>query len=83
MIICGPDRCPATHPYFLKKFERYIREIDSKIPILWINTSEEPEKVRKRNVKIGDCIVNAKLMKSFVLDEKTFQKEVKEALGKT
>lgn len=81
LIICGPDSCPATYPHFLKRMERYIREIDSKIPILWIDASEESEKVKKRNVDIGDCMVNAKRIKSFVLAKENFQKEVKEALG--
>jgi len=80
LIICGPNWCPATYPYFLKRIEKYIREVDPKIPILWLDKSEEPEEVRKRNVDIGECIVNAKLIKSFVLDKGNFQKEVKEAL---
>lgn len=82
LIICGPNGCPAAYPYFLKRMEKYIREIDSKVPILWIDTSEEPEKVKKRKVDIGNCIVNAKLIKSFALDKENFQKEVKEAIRK-
>lgn len=80
LIICGPNSCPATYPYFLKRMEKYIREVDPKIPILWLDKSEEPEKVKNRNVDIADCIVNAKHIKSFVLDKGNFQKEVKEAL---
>lgn len=80
LIIHGPNQCPVTYPFFLKRMEKYIREVDSKIPILWVDVSEEPEKVGKRNVDVGDCIVNAKLIKSFVLDKESFQKEVKEAL---
>lgn len=80
LIICGPNGCTATYPYFLKRMEKYIKEVDSKIPILWIDKSEEIEKVEKRNVDIGDCIVNAKYIKSFVLDKGNFQKEVKKAL---
>jgi hypothetical protein len=83
LIICGPNSCPATHPYFLKRMEKYIREIDSEIPILWLDKSEEPEEVNKRNVDIGNCIVNAKHIKSFVLDKKNFQKEVRDALKTT
>ena len=80
LIVCGPNRCPATYPYFLKRMEKYIREIDSEIPIEWIDTSTEPDDATRRNVDIGDCIVNARLMESFVLDKANFQKEVKEAL---
>ena len=79
LIICGPNGCPATYPYFLKRMEKYVREIDSKIPIQWVDTSVEPEKAKKRNVNIGDCIVNAKHIKSFVLDKGNFQREVRDA----
>ncbi len=80
LIICGPDKCPATYPYFLKRMEKYISEIEREVPIVWIDTSEQPEEVKRRNASIGDCIVNAKLIKSFVLDKSNFQKEVKAAL---
>jgi len=80
LIICGPSGCPATYPYFLKRMEKYIKEIDPNVPILWLDKSEELEKVKKRNLDIGDCIVNAKQLKSFVLDKGNFQKEVREAL---
>lgn len=80
VIVCGPDWCPATYPFFLKRMERYIREICPEVPIRWIDSSEEPKEVRKRNVGVGDCIVNAILMKSYVLDKDNFRKEVKAAL---
>jgi GNAT superfamily N-acetyltransferase len=80
VIISGPDYCPATYPYFLKRMEKYIWELDPGVSIRWIDSSEEPEEVRKRNVSVGDCIVNARLMPSYVLDEDSFRKEVKAAL---
>jgi len=80
VIVCGPDYCPATYPYFLKRMERYIREIDLDVPIRWIDSSQEPEEVRKRNITVGTCVVNAKLINSFVLDKGSFQKEVGAAL---
>jgi RimJ/RimL family protein N-acetyltransferase len=83
LIICGPNRCPAVYPCFLKRMEKYIREVDPKIPIRWLDKSEEPDEVKKRNIDIGDCIVNAKHIKSFVLDKENFQKEVREALETT
>jgi GNAT superfamily N-acetyltransferase len=79
VIISGPDYCPATYAYFLKRMERYIREIDPGVSIRWIDSSEEPQEVRERNVGVSDCIVNAKLIKSYVLDKDNFQKEVKAA----
>jgi len=80
LIICGPNFCPATYPFFLKKMEKYIREIDREIPIRWIDSSQEPDELRKRNVRVGDCIVNARLVKSFVLDKESFKSEVQDLL---
>ena len=80
LIICGPNGCPATYPFFLKRMEKYVREIHPKVSIRWIDSSEESEELGKRNIGIGDCIVNARLMRSFVLDKESFQKEVREAL---
>jgi GNAT superfamily N-acetyltransferase len=80
VIISGPDYCPATYPYFLKRMEKYIREIDPAVPIRWIDSTEEPEAVKKRSVGVGHCIVNARLIKSYVLDKDSFQKEAKAAL---
>jgi GNAT superfamily N-acetyltransferase len=80
IIISGPDYCPATYPYFLNRMEKYIREIEPGVSIRWIDSSEEPEEVRKRNVGVSDCIVSAKLIKSYVLDKDSFQREVRSAL---
>jgi len=80
LISCGPNGCPATYPFFLKRMEKYIREIDPEVSIRWIDSSEECDELEKRNIGIGDCIVNARLIRSFVLDKESFQKEVKEIL---
>ena len=80
VIISGPDHCPATYPYFLKRMEQYIREIAPGVPVRWIDSSEEPGEVKKRAVSVGDCIVNARLIKSCVLDRDSFQEEVQTAL---
>ena len=39
--------------------------------------------MKKRNLDVGDCIVNAKHIKSLVVDKESFQKEVRDALGTT
>jgi GNAT superfamily N-acetyltransferase len=80
VIISGPDYCPATYPYFLQRMEKYIREINAEVPIKWIDSSQEPEELKNRNVSVGTCIVNARLIKSCVLDKDNFQKEVQTAL---
>jgi GNAT superfamily N-acetyltransferase len=80
VIISGPDHCPATYPYFLKRMEKYIREIAPGVSIRWIDSSEEPGEVKKRAVSVGDCTVNARLIKSCVLDKDRFQEEVQTAL---
>ena len=80
LIVCGPNGCPGTYPYFLKRMEKYIEEIHPEIPTRWMDSSEEPEELRKRNVGVGACIVNARLIEAFVLDKESFQKEVKESL---
>ncbi|MCX7995506.1 MAG: GNAT family N-acetyltransferase [candidate division WOR-3 bacterium] len=81
LIFCGPNKCPAAYPHFLKRMERYIREIDEKIPINYIDISKEPDMAKRRNVDYGDCIVNRKLIGAFVLDKQGFQNEVKNALS--
>jgi ribosomal protein S18 acetylase RimI-like enzyme len=80
VIVSGPDYCPATYPYFLKRMENYIKEIARGVSIRWLDSSEEPEEVKKRGVSVGDCIVNARLIKSCVLDKDSFQEEVQTAL---
>jgi GNAT superfamily N-acetyltransferase len=80
VLVSGPDWCPATYPYFLKRTEKCIRETYPGVAIRWIDSSEDPGEVRKRNVAVGDCIVNARLMPSYVLDKDGFEKEVRAAL---
>ena len=80
LIICGPNGCPATYPFFLKKMEKYIREICPEVHIRWIDSFEQPEELSKRNARVGYCIVNARLAQSCVLDKDGFQTEVKELL---
>jgi GNAT superfamily N-acetyltransferase len=80
VFVCGPDWCPATYPYFLRRTERHIRKMYPRVPIRWIDSSKESEEVSKRNVSVGDCIVNARLMPSYILDKDGFEKEVKAAL---
>lgn len=80
VIISGPSFCPATYAFFLKRMERYIREMHPKVSIKWVDSSEEPEEVKNRNVGVGDCIVNARLIKSYVLEKDNFRKEVQTAL---
>ncbi len=82
IIPCGPNSCSFTYPYFLKRMEKYIREIDSNIPIRWLDVYKEPEEAKKRNIDVLQCIVNGKHIKTFVLEKEGFQKEVREALGK-
>ncbi len=81
LIFCGPNKCPVAFPSFLKRMEKYIREVNDKIPIYYIDILKEHEIAEKRNVGYGDCIVNGRLISAFVLDKQGFQKEVKEALS--
>jgi hypothetical protein len=78
LLICGPSYCPFTYA-FQKKAEKTIKEIAPGIPIRWIDSSQEPDEVRKRG-NIEGCVVNTKPIKSFVLDRVDFKKEVIEAL---
>jgi GNAT superfamily N-acetyltransferase len=80
VIVSGPGHCPATYPYFLKRMEKYTREIAPGVSIRWIDSSEEPGEVKKRAVSVGDCIANARLIRSCVLDKDSFQEEVQTAL---
>ncbi|MEO0124455.1 MAG: GNAT family N-acetyltransferase [candidate division WOR-3 bacterium] len=81
LIFCGPNKCPAAYPFFLKRMEKYIREVDDKISIYYIDISKEPEEAKKRNVGYGDCIVNGRLIGAFVLDKQGFQNEVRELMS--
>ena len=78
LLIHGPSYCPFSY-FFLKKTEQTIKEIAPGISIRWIDSSQEPDEVRKRG-NIEGCVVNTKPIKSFVLDKEDFQKEVTEAL---
>jgi GNAT superfamily N-acetyltransferase len=78
LIIYGPSFCPFSY-FFLKKAEEAIMGIAPELPIRWISKSEDPDAVKKRG-NVEGCIVNAKPIRSFVLDKEDFQKEVKEAL---
>jgi hypothetical protein len=60
--------------------EKHIREISPETPIRWIDSSEEPAELTKRNVHVGDCIVNARPVRSFVLNKEGFQNEVQDLL---
>jgi len=77
LLVCGPNGCPATYPFILKRMENYIREMCPEVPIRWLDSSEEPEELGRRNARVGDCIANAGIVKSFVLDKASFQDEVK------
>ncbi|MBA7636479.1 hypothetical protein ES703_44099 [subsurface metagenome] len=78
LLVHGPSFCPFSY-FFLKKAEQAIKEIAPGISIQWIDKSKEPEEIRKRG-NIEGCIVNAKAIKSYVLDKEDFQKEITEAL---
>ena len=80
LIVCGPNWCSFTYPYFLKRMEKYIREMAPEVSIRWMDSSEESEELRKRKIDVGDCIVNARLIHPFFLDKESFQKEVKDLL---
>lgn len=79
VIIYGPSFCPFSY-LFLQTTERAIKQIAPEIPVRWINASQQPEEVRKRG-RFEGCVVNAIPLKTFVLDEDEFEKEVKSALG--
>lgn len=78
LLFHGPSYCPFSY-FFLKKTEQTIKEIAPGISIRWIDKSKEPQEIRKRG-NIEGCVVNTKPIKSFVLDQEDFQKEVTEAL---
>lgn len=80
LLVCGPNACPALYPFFLKRMERYLKEIHPGVDIRWIDAAVEPGEVERRNVEVGYCIVNARPVHSCVLDKEDFQKEVRTAL---
>ena len=78
VIIHGPTFCPYSY-LFLKKAERLIMEADPEVQIRWIDSSLEPEEAKRRGLQEG-CVVNAKRIKAFVLQEEDFIAEVSQAL---
>ena len=81
LLVCGPNGCPATYPFFLKKMEKYVRKSHPDVPIVWLDAAEEPEGVMRRHVNVGDCIVNARRIETCVLDRDGFESEVTAALN--
>lgn len=81
LLVCGPNGCPATYPFFLKKMEKYVRKSHPDVPIVWLDAAEEPEAVMRRHVNVGDCIVNARRIETCVLDRDGFESEVTAALN--
>lgn len=77
VIIYGPSFCPFAY-VFLVKAAQVVKEIIPGIPVRWISRSGEPGEVEKRGGFEG-CVVNARPIKSFVLDREAFQREVVEA----
>jgi hypothetical protein len=61
--------------------ERYIREVDENIPIIWLDTEKNRDEVKKRNLNVGDCVVNTRKIKAFVLDKESFQREVRKLMS--
>jgi hypothetical protein len=80
VIVHGPTFCPYSY-LFLKKAERLILEVDPEVQIRWIDSSLGLEEAERRGLKEG-CIVNAKHIKAFVLQEEDFKAEVSRALGR-
>lgn len=78
LIIYGPSSCPFSY-VFLKKAEHAIEVLAPGVPIRWMNRAEEPDEVWRRGNAEG-CIVNARHIKSFILNGEAFQKEVMDAL---
>ncbi|HEY43032.1 MAG TPA: GNAT family N-acetyltransferase [Anaerolineae bacterium] len=78
VIIHGPTFCPYSY-LFLKRAERLIMEVAPGVQIRWIDSAVEPEEAEKRGLNEG-CVVNAKHIKAFVLQEEDFKAEVSQAL---
>jgi N-acetylglutamate synthase-like GNAT family acetyltransferase len=77
-IIYGPSFCPFAY-VFLKKAAQTIQEVAPGLSVRWIDRSKEPAEVKRRGNFEG-CVVNARPIRSFVLDKESFQREVAEAL---
>lgn len=78
LIIHGSSSCPYSYP-FLKIAEESIRMAAPEIPIRWIDHFQEPEEASRRGLREG-CVVNAKPIKTFVLEKEGFREEVSRAL---
>lgn len=78
LLISGPSFCPFSYP-FLKMAEQAILEIAPGIPVRWISRGREPDEAARRGIPEG-CVVNARLIKAFVLDRERFREEVAAAL---
>ncbi len=78
VFIYGPAPCPFAY-VFMKRAERAVMEVAPWLPVQWIDASAEPDEMRKRGGVTG-CIVNAVPIRSLVLDEGRFRREVLEAL---
>jgi len=82
LLVCGPNGCPATYPFLLKKAENYVKNSHPGVPIVWLDAAEEPEGVMRRHVNVGDCIANARRIETCVLDRDGFESEVAAALNR-
>lgn len=77
-ILYNPSFCPFSY-VLLRKGEDLIREVIPEIQVHWIDKSEQPGEFEKRGGFEG-CVVNLNPIKSFVLNEEQFKKEVKLAV---
>jgi len=78
LIIYGPSSCPFSY-IFLKRAEQAMEALAPGVPIRWMNWAEEPEEAERRG-NVEGFIVNARYIRSFVLNKEAFQKEVMDAL---
>ncbi len=74
-IIFYNPSCPWS-VHFSELMKAKIKEALPDIPVLMYNRFEDKEEVIKR-INPPDCIVNAKEINTFILDEENFKKEVK------
>ncbi len=76
-IIFYNPSCPWSI-YFSELMKKKIKEVLPDVPVIMYNRFEDKEEVIKR-VNPPDCIVNAKEIKTFVLDNEGFKEEVERA----
>jgi hypothetical protein len=79
LLLVGPSYCPFGY-VFLERAAQAIRAMAPDLPIRWINRLEERAAFERRGGYEG-CVVNARPIQAFVLDEGAFQAEVVAALG--